>query len=260
MEDRQAAGYDKHSKIARPLFKDPENGDYGVLEKSPALELGFKNFPMDAFGHQMTRISPFGGDFSEMLAVTIKADARAGNGGTLHYTLDGSEPGVHSPVYSSPIPLTRSTILKARSFDAAGQPIDFTQEAKFTKVEKVVYPSWYQTLLNGQYRAEVEHTEKKAAVAEILGAVMVDIADDPDLIDASGGYNFGCYIQSIDPAKGKIWLEAGLANEWVIQALNNEKVEHSTKLKQLLEKYSSKRLSITAVRNYKTKTVELKLP
>lgn len=215
---------------------------------------------MDAFGHQMTRISPFGGDFSERLEVIIKADARSGNGGTLRYTLDGSEPTIHSPAYASPITLTRSTILKARSFDAAGHPIDFTQEAKFSKVEKVEYPSWYQTLLDGHYSAEVEKTEKKAAVAEILGAVMVDIADDPDLIDASGGYNFGCYIQSIDPVKGKIWLEAGLGNEWVIQALNNEKVEHITKLKMLLEKYSGKRLSITAVRNYKTKTVELKRP
>jgi S1-C subfamily serine protease len=29
---------------------DPENGDYRVKESSPALELGFENFPMDNFG------------------------------------------------------------------------------------------------------------------------------------------------------------------------------------------------------------------
>lgn len=260
MEEWQAEGYDKHSKIARPLFKDPENGNYSVLDNSPALELGFKNFPMDAFGHQMTRISPFGGDFSERLEVTIKADTRVEKGGTLRYTLDGSEPTMYSPVYSNPITLMRSTLLKSRSFDAAGHPIDFTQEAKFTKVEKVVYPSWYQTLLEGKYSAAVDKIEEKAAVAEILGAVMVDIADDPDLIDASGGYNFGCYIQSIDPAKGKKLLEAGLTKEWVIQALNNEKVEHISGLKKLLDQYSGKRLSITAVRNYKTQTFLLKVP
>ena len=32
------------------MFVDPERGDYGVKEGSPALELGFVNFPMDQFG------------------------------------------------------------------------------------------------------------------------------------------------------------------------------------------------------------------
>lgn len=256
----QAEGYDRNSLVAQPLFKDPEKGDYRVKDNSPAIKLGFKNFPMDAFGHQMTRVSPFGGDFSEKVEVTIRADIRIEKGGTLRYTLDGSEPTMYSPLYSNPITLRRTTTLKARSFDADGHPIDFTQKTKFTKVENVVYPSWYQTLLDGQYTKEVNKTEKRAAVEEILGAVMVDIADDPDLIDASGGYNFGCYLQSIDPEKGKMLLEAGLANEWVIQALNDEKVQNISELKKLLDKYTGKRLNITAVRNYKTKTFKLEWP
>jgi hypothetical protein len=54
-----AAGLDAHSVLADPLFTDtakvfPNNyrprGDYSVRSGSPALALGFKNFPMDSFG------------------------------------------------------------------------------------------------------------------------------------------------------------------------------------------------------------------
>lgn len=52
------AGNDQHSKVADPMFTDPNKdwgpgrpkGDYSVKNGSPALALGFKNFPMDSFG------------------------------------------------------------------------------------------------------------------------------------------------------------------------------------------------------------------
>jgi hypothetical protein len=43
-------GYDVHSEFADPLFKDPEAGNFSVSEDSPAVRLGFKNFPMNQFG------------------------------------------------------------------------------------------------------------------------------------------------------------------------------------------------------------------
>jgi hypothetical protein len=54
----QAAGLDVHSSIADPLFSDTTQtwanyaprGDFSVKTGSPALALGFKNFPMDSFG------------------------------------------------------------------------------------------------------------------------------------------------------------------------------------------------------------------
>jgi membrane-associated protease RseP (regulator of RpoE activity) len=41
---------DEHSIVADAQFVDPAHGDYRVKADSPALALGFVNFPMDQFG------------------------------------------------------------------------------------------------------------------------------------------------------------------------------------------------------------------
>ena len=43
-------GWDENSQLGDPMYVDPANGDFRVKEGSPALGLGFKNFPMDQFG------------------------------------------------------------------------------------------------------------------------------------------------------------------------------------------------------------------
>jgi len=50
LEEWQDKGHDIHSVFADPMFMDSANGDYRVKTGSPALKLGFKNFPMDQFG------------------------------------------------------------------------------------------------------------------------------------------------------------------------------------------------------------------
>ena len=47
---REKFGWDKESMVGDPLFVDAANGDFRVKDRSPALEIGFKNFPMDQFG------------------------------------------------------------------------------------------------------------------------------------------------------------------------------------------------------------------
>ncbi len=49
---QQQSGRDEHSIIADAEFIDPAHGDYRVKDGSPALALGFVNFPMDQFGVQ----------------------------------------------------------------------------------------------------------------------------------------------------------------------------------------------------------------
>lgn len=49
-------GCDSHSLVGDPLFINAENGDFRVARESPALELGFVNFPMDQFGVRSPRL------------------------------------------------------------------------------------------------------------------------------------------------------------------------------------------------------------
>ena len=46
----RAAGSDANSISGDPKFVDPTSGDFRVSDASPALQIGFKNFPMDQFG------------------------------------------------------------------------------------------------------------------------------------------------------------------------------------------------------------------
>lgn len=47
---QEQSGRDPHSIVADAQFVDPARGDYRVKDGSPALALGFVNFPMDQFG------------------------------------------------------------------------------------------------------------------------------------------------------------------------------------------------------------------
>ena len=49
---RQQSGRDEHSIVADAQFVDPAHGDYRVKDGSPALALGFVNYPMNQFGVQ----------------------------------------------------------------------------------------------------------------------------------------------------------------------------------------------------------------
>ena len=53
---QQQSGRDEHSIVANAQFVDPARGDYRVKDGSPALALGFVNFPMDQFGVQKAEL------------------------------------------------------------------------------------------------------------------------------------------------------------------------------------------------------------
>ena len=53
---QQQSGRDEHSIIADAEFIDPAHVDYRVKNDSPALTLGFVNFPMDNFGVQKSEL------------------------------------------------------------------------------------------------------------------------------------------------------------------------------------------------------------
>jgi hypothetical protein len=50
LQRAQARGTDAHSAAGSAHFIDPRGGDFAVAADSPALSVGFRNFPMDDFG------------------------------------------------------------------------------------------------------------------------------------------------------------------------------------------------------------------
>src|SRR2546425_7791256 len=57
--------------------------------------------------------NPVGGVFTNPVSLQITCKTP---GVPIHYTIDGSEPTAQSPLYSSPIALTNSTFVRARTF------------------------------------------------------------------------------------------------------------------------------------------------
>jgi hypothetical protein len=75
-----------------------------------------------------------GGVFTNEVAVELKA---AGSGTVIRYTLDGSEPEQSSAVYSQPIAIAQTTLVRARAFEAALAPSP-TVSATYTKLDASV--------------------------------------------------------------------------------------------------------------------------
>lgn len=56
LKKEQALGADRNSVAGDPMFVNPKMGDYDVKPGSPALKIGFKNFPMNEFGVTSPRL------------------------------------------------------------------------------------------------------------------------------------------------------------------------------------------------------------
>jgi len=49
-ESWRATGQDQHSRVADPMFVDPEKDDYRLKPESPAFKLGFEAIPVEKIG------------------------------------------------------------------------------------------------------------------------------------------------------------------------------------------------------------------
>ncbi|WP_025762660.1 chitobiase/beta-hexosaminidase C-terminal domain-containing protein [Dyadobacter tibetensis] len=254
--DWKKAGYDTHSLEANPLFVSPEKMDYRVKPNSPALQLGFKNFAMDNFGHTMTKIGPFWKEFENKALITIHADKR---GGTVYYTTDGSTPTAKSNKYMGPFEIKESSYVKAITVDNQGEEIGFGDEAFYKKVNKVVYPAWFQALISGKQNQVISNVNKSASLL-VDGLVLINIQDEPDLIDASGGYNSGSFIEQIDSRTGDHWKKAGIKTNMIIQGIQNEEIKDNQAFQKALKEYSGQTVSVKIVYGYENKIFNVQLP
>ena len=99
---------------------------------NPAACYG-QSFPSSKSGIlQPPVISASAPRFAAPLNVTLSAPATSNPEliTQIHYTLDGSEPTINSPLYTAPITITATTVVRARLF-APGLPPSFTVTRKF---------------------------------------------------------------------------------------------------------------------------------
>jgi hypothetical protein len=244
--------------FADPLFVDPANRNYQVKAGSPALKLGFINFPMDQFGHQMTRILCGSTEFEDTIEVAIRPDAR---GGDVHFTLDGSAPTADSPLYRKPLKIGRTATLIASTFDAQGDEVGFADKVILKKVDTVVHQSWLASLLAGKYVGPVQPDAsggKSAAPRQLTWAGMdlVTISDFPDYIDASGGQFFGAFVVKLDA--GSPAAAAGLLNGDTIIRAGSIEVRTLEDLERAL-KTATGSVDLNVFRGYKQYELTVKL-
>lgn len=71
-------------------------------------------------------ISPAAGFFTDPQAVTLTTTS-----GSIYYTLDGSNPTTSSPVYSVPIAISETTVVRARVFESGKVPGPLTTQSFF---------------------------------------------------------------------------------------------------------------------------------
>ncbi|MBS0431446.1 MAG: family 20 glycosylhydrolase [Proteobacteria bacterium] len=105
---------------------------------SPAAARGWAGF-LARMPAQLARYRALGVEYADD-AFAVKIDAQPGaeadaarvtlssqtGYGTIRYTLDGSEPDSHSPVYSAPLPATMPATIRATAF-AMGEPLAATR-------------------------------------------------------------------------------------------------------------------------------------
>ncbi|OOG19681.1 hypothetical protein BWD42_07165 [Sphingobacterium sp. CZ-UAM] len=236
------SGYDAHSVFTDPLFRDPVNGDYSVKRGSPAEHIGFENFPMDDFGHTMSRIVPFEGSFSKMLKVTLLPDRR---GGQMYYTLDGSQPTLSSlRSTDGKLTIRESTVVRMQTFKN-GSPIGFECRAAFNKTATVTHPSWFDAIVRNK---PVMHVKGKKNEQKMLwqGALLTEI-NDGDMVDATGGFTEGVFVK--DVPKDARAASFGLKSSDIIIAIAQFK---TTKLADFENKQKALKgkIKLTVLRGY----------
>jgi hypothetical protein len=101
--------------IGRPV-KPVFNG----LNEPENLWLGEKTVDAPVIHPERNLYQQAGGLFIDKSA-TVTIDTKAEKG-TTHYTIDGSDPGINSPVYKQPFNVTKTTVVKARTFDEKSNP------------------------------------------------------------------------------------------------------------------------------------------
>lgn len=113
-------------------------------------------------------ISPSGGAFLMAQAVTLSSNYA---GAEIHYTLDGSTPTAASPLYSSPLLISKTTMLQAIAVASGADDSFITQEEytfnNFTSIDE--WSSIEIPTKTGEFSLIVDFTPSSNSVDSVVG-------------------------------------------------------------------------------------------
>ena len=163
-------------------------------------------------------------DFSDILFLDSRTVTISGteSGAKIHYTLDGSEVTEKSPLYTSPITLTKPTVLKVRSYvDGISPSYPVSSEFKQIAMLDAVNASALKPGVSYLYReGSLVKSARKQSEAPVVNTGVLATFNVDDIKDQREfGYNFDGYIQVPETGVYTFWLEA---NDGAILYLNDK--------------------------------------
>ncbi len=166
----------------------------------------------------------------KQLAVSLTSELA---GVDIHYTTDGSEPDSLSPVYSGPVMLDKTSVLKAVTF-AGGKPAGKVMSQSFNINKATIKPVTYLIPCNEQYtgsggytlvngvRGTIKHAEGEwqAWLSDNMG-VVIDLQQPTEIHRISVGSLQNTRSGIFFPKKMEFFVSAdGIKFEKVAEALN----------------------------------------
>ncbi|MCR4602520.1 MAG: CotH kinase family protein [Prevotella sp.] len=153
------------------------------------------------------------GFYDQPFALTL-SDA---DGLTIHYTLDGSEPSVDSPVYAEALTISSTTILRAAGFAAAGVPVTDIVTATYLFPADILqqdnspegYPKeWGRyTQISGRAIADYEMDPEMTSDAVLRPKILEGLTSLPALSIVT--YRDCLFSHENDPDRGGIYIFTG---------------------------------------------------
>lgn len=161
---------------ASPLYAGPVHLAVSSTLKAKAFKQGWISSSTASADYVLTsiappQIDPPGGNYTSAQTVTVTC---ATAGAEIRYTLDGSDPNENSSLYTAPLTVAASMVMKARAFLAGKNPSEVTQAVFTMRLPDPIFSpagGYYSTaqmvkISSGRRNVRIHYTTDGSAVTE----------------------------------------------------------------------------------------------
>ncbi len=161
---------------ASPLYAGPVHLAVSSTLKAKAFKQGWISSSTASADYVLTsiappQIDPPGGSYTSAQTVTVTC---ATAGAEIRYTLDGSDPNENSSLYTAPLTVAASMVMKARAFLAGKNPSEVSQAVFTMRLPDPIFSpagGYYSTaqmvkISSGRRNVRIHYTTDGSAVTE----------------------------------------------------------------------------------------------